>query len=189
MECRGTDEEPLPDDLDLLLMLCSITHTCVTRLILCPSYLYRLWKIRFHWISILQGRFDICFVPHCRIPCYLSRLYFNGLMQERRNSSALALELRLPCINPSILSADARPTEKPPAHPPSVGEKPTAATRPGNVIEILQLCLLNFVHGIWTSVCISYQYMSEFRSQGDVQLKAGKNLLGYFSWIVNQATP
>ena len=26
----------------------------------------------------------------------------NGLMQERRNSSAVALELRLFCINPSI---------------------------------------------------------------------------------------
>ena len=26
----------------------------------------------------------------------------DGLMQERRNSSALAMELRLPCINPSI---------------------------------------------------------------------------------------
>ena len=28
----------------------------------------------------------------------------NGLVQERRNSSALAIELRLSCINPSILS-------------------------------------------------------------------------------------
>ena len=28
--------------------------------------------------------------------------HFNGLVQERSNSSALALELRLSCINPSI---------------------------------------------------------------------------------------
>ena len=30
--------------------------------------------------------------------------YINGLVQERRNSSALALELRLSCTNPSIYS-------------------------------------------------------------------------------------
>ena len=29
-------------------------------------------------------------------------LYFDGLVQERRNSSALAMELRLSCTNPSI---------------------------------------------------------------------------------------
>ena len=29
-------------------------------------------------------------------------LYFDGLAQERRNSSALAMELRLSCTNPSI---------------------------------------------------------------------------------------
>ena len=28
--------------------------------------------------------------------------YIDGLMQERRNSHALAMELRLSCINPSI---------------------------------------------------------------------------------------
>ena len=31
-----------------------------------------------------------------------SRYYINGLVQERCNSSALAMELRLSCINPSI---------------------------------------------------------------------------------------
>ena len=31
-----------------------------------------------------------------------SGLYIAGLVQERRNPSALAMELRLPCINPSI---------------------------------------------------------------------------------------
>ena len=29
-------------------------------------------------------------------------LYFDGLVQERRNSSVLAMELRLSCTNPSI---------------------------------------------------------------------------------------
>ena len=29
-------------------------------------------------------------------------LYFDVLVQERRNSSALAMELRLSCTNPSI---------------------------------------------------------------------------------------
>ena len=29
--------------------------------------------------------------------------HIDGLMQERRNSSALAMKLRLSCINPSIL--------------------------------------------------------------------------------------
>ena len=32
--------------------------------------------------------------------------YFNGLVQERRNSSALAMELRLTCTNPSISCAE-----------------------------------------------------------------------------------
>ena len=32
------------------------------------------------------------------------RSHFNGLVQERRNSSAIALELHLSCINPSIVS-------------------------------------------------------------------------------------
>ena len=32
----------------------------------------------------------------------LMSLYFNGLVQERHNSSALAMELRLSCANPSI---------------------------------------------------------------------------------------
>ena len=29
-------------------------------------------------------------------------LHIDGLVQEKRNSSALAMELRLPCTNPSI---------------------------------------------------------------------------------------
>ena len=35
-----------------------------------------------------------------RISC--STLYVNGLVQERRNSNALALELRVSCYNPSM---------------------------------------------------------------------------------------
>ena len=35
--------------------------------------------------------------------CLLLRDYgFDGLVQERRNSSALAMELRLSCTNPSV---------------------------------------------------------------------------------------
>ena len=34
--------------------------------------------------------------------CLVSRLYIDGLVQERRNSSSLAMELHLSCINPSI---------------------------------------------------------------------------------------
>ena len=38
-----------------------------------------------------------------RLMCPICRLwYVDGLVLERRNSSALALELRLSCINPSI---------------------------------------------------------------------------------------
>ena len=37
------------------------------------------------------------------ISLYYMIEYIDGLMQKRRNSSALAMELRLSCINPSIL--------------------------------------------------------------------------------------
>ena len=41
----------------------------------------------------------------CSVPShYLKQWYIDGLVQERRNSSALAMELRLSCTNPSILS-------------------------------------------------------------------------------------
>ena len=33
-------------------------------------------------------------------------IYIGGLVQERRNSIANTLELRLPCINPSIYDDD-----------------------------------------------------------------------------------
>ena len=41
-----------------------------------------------------------CFVMFC---CGSIWDHFDGLVQERRNSSALAMELRLSCTNPSIL--------------------------------------------------------------------------------------
>ena len=37
-----------------------------------------------------------------RQPLYWNGSHFDGLVQERRNSSALAMELRLSCTNPSI---------------------------------------------------------------------------------------
>ena len=36
---------------------------------------------------------------------YIFVLYFDGLVQERFNSNALAMELRLSCINPSICTS------------------------------------------------------------------------------------
>ena len=41
--------------------------------------------------------------------------YFDGLMQERRNSSALVMELRLSCTNPSTLSTT-MPCKQQPIH-------------------------------------------------------------------------
>ena len=42
-------------------------------------------------------------ITSCPPPSHhLSSLYLDGLVQERRNSSALAMELRLSCIKPSI---------------------------------------------------------------------------------------
>ena len=38
----------------------------------------------------------------CKFTVWLLLTYIDGLMQERRNSSVLAMELRLACINPSI---------------------------------------------------------------------------------------
>ena len=35
----------------------------------------------------------------------IQELYIDGLVQERRNSSALAMELRLPCTNPPIFKS------------------------------------------------------------------------------------
>ena len=40
----------------------------------------------------------------CILRCFVSDIHnsFDGLMQERRNSSALAMELRLSCTNTSV---------------------------------------------------------------------------------------
>ena len=40
-----------------------------------------------------------------RIQCVPAVTHFDGLVQERRNSSALAMELRISCINPSICNS------------------------------------------------------------------------------------
>ena len=42
--------------------------------------------------------------PLRRLVIYIARLQDDGLVQERRNSSALAMEFRLSCINPSKYS-------------------------------------------------------------------------------------
>ena len=52
---------------------------------LCPWLMYSLLRLTTH-SSLAMHSLD----------------HFNGLVQERGNSSALALELRLSCINPSI---------------------------------------------------------------------------------------
>ena len=44
------------------------------------------------------------FDHHIRNPyTWKDGLYIDGLMQERRNSIANALELRLPCIDPALM--------------------------------------------------------------------------------------
>ena len=41
-------------------------------------------------------------VPRINVWARFIMLHIDGLVQERRNSSALAIELRLSCINPSM---------------------------------------------------------------------------------------
>ena len=63
----------------------------------------------FFWKSQIAEMY--CFHPLFLLPSstqfavnvIISGDHFNGLVQERRNSSALALELHLSCTNPSIL--------------------------------------------------------------------------------------
>ena len=52
------------------------------------------------WIWLIVHAL-ISFIVCCLISAETS-VHINDLMQERRNSSALAMELRLPCTNPSI---------------------------------------------------------------------------------------
>ena len=49
--------------------------------------------------DISTHRCDICIFIRYTMQTYL---YIDGLLQERRNSSALAMKLRLSCTNPSI---------------------------------------------------------------------------------------
>ena len=54
--------------------------------------------------TIQHYRYDDVNLTLSQKPMGSSPLYLDGLVQERRNSSALAMELRLSCINPSIPS-------------------------------------------------------------------------------------
>ena len=49
-----------------------------------------------------SGRDYRCVFFHSYMTCIFQCLYIDGLMKERRNSIANALELHLPCTNPSI---------------------------------------------------------------------------------------
>ena len=74
---------------------------CIIKFVLCHLFAVwlpgprRLWK---------RWRHKIFFIANVRIPiiCYAMWHYIDGLVQEKRNSSALAMELRLSCTNPSI---------------------------------------------------------------------------------------
>ena len=47
----------------------------------------------------------------CPNTCEITPIYFDGLMQKKRNSIANALELRLVCIKPSTCRIYLRPTQ------------------------------------------------------------------------------
>ena len=49
------------------------------------------------YCGLIQYKDDILWFRNCH---YMYKEKIDGLMQERRNSSALAMELRLSCINP-----------------------------------------------------------------------------------------
>ena len=51
------------------------------------------------WASSSSIRRDTNIYP---INEHIDNTYFDGLVQERHNSNALAMELRLSCTNPSI---------------------------------------------------------------------------------------
>ena len=57
------------------------------------------------WSGVCCMRWSLCYpFSKCHNNMLLdsSYLHIDGLVQERRNSSALAMELRLSCTNPSI---------------------------------------------------------------------------------------
>ena len=61
------------------------------------------WRVQSVEIT-RQGRLlhaDLISLLGCRRTSYFVQPYINGLVQGRHNSSALAMELRLFCINPS----------------------------------------------------------------------------------------
>ena len=59
------------------------------------------WQAVGHAVELLVIR-NATILIGCHCNAWLCSLYFNRLMQERRNSIANALELRLSCTNPSI---------------------------------------------------------------------------------------
>ena len=76
---------------------------------LCPGY----HRGNVRLMECSQLHWDINWNSSACISTYdIYKRYINGLVQERRNSSALAMELRLSCTNPSIYSAKnkARPS-------------------------------------------------------------------------------
>ena len=75
----------------------SICHQWIKYYLL---YCSLIWLSQYEWLTYLQlnldtvvnSRYSICILIH----------YMNGLVQERRKSSALSMELRLACTNPLI---------------------------------------------------------------------------------------
>ena len=64
-----------------------------------------LLKFFINWyrnVPIIHNRFHAYWCPGDARNCSISNHYIDALVQERRNSIASALELRLSCINPSI---------------------------------------------------------------------------------------
>ena len=100
---------------DYLLVVCHLTSICWDKMDIVSINLLKEpltqvpWKdpTQRFWITCSSfmmsiSRFHSVF---CQAVCPVFaniNIYINGLVQERRNSSALAMELRLSCTNPSI---------------------------------------------------------------------------------------
>ena len=87
MAWRQLGDKPLSEPM----MVSLLTHTCVTR----PQWVKDIQPEKRSWcMSCIKATWT----P------YQGNGLYDGLGQEKRNSSALAMELCLSCINPSILS-------------------------------------------------------------------------------------
>ena len=60
------------------------------------------WLRWWNWISLIQQSHRTNVITDHVLFILISHHYIDGLVQERRNSIANALELRLSCTNPSI---------------------------------------------------------------------------------------